>query len=99
MPRWCPELWPQIEPRLPTCARHGRAVVNQDVRAGSHRRRPARFDHWLASYYPVRLNDEVIGIGVVVVDITDREQAEDFRAVVMQNMAEGLIRHSTARDD
>jgi two-component system NtrC family sensor kinase len=39
----------------------------------------------------VRLNDEVIGIGQVVVDITDRQQAEDFRAVVMQNMAEGLV--------
>ena len=47
--------------------------------------------HWLASYYPVELNDEVIGIGLVVVDITDRQQAEDFRAVVMQNMAEGLV--------
>jgi two-component system NtrC family sensor kinase len=38
----------------------------------------------------VRLNEELIGIGLVLVDITDRQQAEDFRVVVMQNMDEGL---------
>ena len=34
---------------------------------------------WLTSYYPVSLNDEVIGIGVVVIDITERKRAEDVR--------------------
>ena len=46
--------------------------------------------HWLASYYPVRIDGEIIGVGNVVVDITERKEAEEFRAVVMDNMAEGL---------
>ena len=46
--------------------------------------------HWLASYYPVRVDGEIIGVGNVVVDITERKEAEEFRSVVVDNMAEGL---------
>ena len=46
--------------------------------------------HWLASYYPVIIDEEVIGVGVVVVDITDRKEAEYFRSAVMDTMVEGL---------
>ena len=34
--------------------------------------------YWLASYYPVIIDEEVIGVGVVVVDITDRNKDEIF---------------------
>ena len=33
---------------------------------------------------------QIIGVGNVVVDITEHKEAEEFRAVVMDNMAEGL---------
>jgi PAS domain S-box-containing protein len=46
--------------------------------------------HWLASYYPVTVHDEIIGVGNVVIDITERTEAEEFRSVVVENMAEGL---------
>jgi PAS domain-containing protein len=46
--------------------------------------------HWLASYYLVPLAGDIIGVGVVVVDITERKEANEFRAVVMDNLAEGL---------
>ena len=36
------------------------------------------------------LDGEIIGVGNVVVDITDLKEAEDFRSVVVDNMAEGL---------
>ena len=49
-----------------------------------------RVSHFLASYYPVHVDGEIIGVGNVVVDITDRKEAEAFRQVVMDNMAEGL---------
>ena len=84
-----PDLWPQIGHIYRQVLETGQPVVNQEV----HRNppsNPGEARQWLASYYPVRLNNEVIGVGLVVVDITDREQAEDFRAVVMRNMAEGL---------
>ena len=40
------------------------------------RKRPLRRHYWLASYYPVPLHDQIIGIGIVAVDITDRKVAE-----------------------
>jgi PAS domain S-box-containing protein len=84
-----PGLWPQIEQIYRHVLESGEAVINQEVQ-GEVPSAPGEIRHWLASYYPVRLQDEVIGVGLVVVDITDRQQAEDFRAVVMQNMDEGL---------
>jgi PAS domain S-box-containing protein len=84
-----PDIWPQLEPTYRHVLETGEAVVNQDQR-GEVPFAPGETRRWLTSFYPVRLNDEVIGIGLVVIDITDREQAEDLRAVVMQNMAEGL---------
>ena len=34
--------------------------------------------HWLSSYYPVRTPDgEVIGVGAVIMEITDRKRADD----------------------
>lgn len=42
------------------------------------------------SLYPVRLESETIGIGIVVVDVTERDQAAELRTIVMETMAEGL---------
>jgi PAS domain S-box-containing protein len=85
-----PELWPQIEPVYRHVLDTGKAVVNVEVarpRGGGSG--GGNVD--LVSYYPVRVKDRIIGIGVVVVDITERKQDEEFRSVVMENMAEGLF--------
>jgi PAS domain S-box-containing protein len=83
-----PEIWSEIEPVLRHVMDDEVAVLNvevsQEVGTGGLR-------HWLASYYPVHLHDEVIGIGMVALDITERRQAEEFRSIVMSNMAEGLF--------
>jgi PAS domain S-box-containing protein len=84
-----PELWPDIEPVYRKVLATGRPVVNLE-QAGEAPAAPGEVRSWLASYYPVRVRDEIIGIGLVVVDITERKQAEDFRSVVMDNMVEGL---------
>jgi PAS domain S-box-containing protein len=83
-----PDLWPQLE-SFYRRALAGETVSNVDVSTPSAGG-PHRLRHWLASYYPVRIDGETIGVGNVVVDITDRKEAEEFRAVVMDNMAEGL---------
>jgi PAS domain S-box-containing protein len=83
-----PDLWPQLE-NIYLRALVGDTVSNVDVSRPSGTD-PHRMRHWLASYYPVRIDDEIIGVGNVVVDITERTEAEEFRAVVMDNMAEGL---------
>ena len=38
----------------------------------------------------MRVDGEIIGVGNVVVDITERTEAMAFRQIVMDNMAEGL---------
>jgi PAS domain S-box-containing protein len=83
-----PDLWPQLE-NVYRRALAGDTVSNVDVSKPSAAD-PHRMRHWLASYYPVRIDGEAIGVGTVVVDITERKEAEEFRAVVMDNMAEGL---------
>jgi PAS domain S-box-containing protein len=83
-----PDLWPQLEDvyrRALACETVGNVDVSTPSAADPHRRR-----HWLASYYPVRIDGEIIGVGNVAVDITERKEAEEFRAVVMDNMTEGL---------
>ena len=84
-----PEIWPQIEPAFRQVLEHDECVLNIEA-SGEIASDPGHQRHWLASYYPVHLDGEVIGVGVVVVDITERRQAEDFRSIVMNNMAEGL---------
>jgi PAS domain S-box-containing protein len=83
-----PDLWPQLE-GVYRRALAGDTVSNVDVSKPSAAE-PHRMRHWLASYYPVRIDGEIVGVGNVVVDITERKEAEEFRAVVMDNMAEGL---------
>ena len=57
---------------------------------GSSANGPTRVSHFLASFYPVLVDGEIVGVGNVVVDITDRKEAMAFRQIVMDNMAEGL---------
>ncbi len=85
-----PDLWPAMEPVYRRVLDTGEAVVNRDL-TSENRAWPGGLRAWLASYYPVRAGAETVGVGVVVVDITERRQAEEFRLVVMQNMAEGLV--------
>ncbi len=83
-----PDLWPELEDvyRRALAGEHvSNIVLNRTV--GD---RPSRVSHFLASFYPVHVDGEIIGVGNVVVDITDRKEAEVFRQVVMDNMAEGL---------
>jgi PAS domain S-box-containing protein len=83
-----PELWPQVEDAYGRALR-GETTYGLDLSIPSAEA-PSRVRHWLASYYPVRLDDDIIGVGNVVVDITDRKEAEQFLRIVVDNMAEGL---------
>ena len=83
-----PDVWSQMEPVYRRVLEAGEPVVNVEVErepssASGHR-------YWLVSCYPVRIEDQVIGIGIVVVDITEREQADRLRSAVMDTMVEGL---------
>ena len=85
-----PDIWPQIEGVYRRVIEKGEPVLNIEV-SGEIAAEPGRRHHWLASYYPVRLDNEVIGAGVVVVDVTERRQSEEFRSIAMNQMVEGLF--------
>jgi PAS domain S-box-containing protein len=83
-----PDVWPQVEPFYRHVLRTGEAIVNQDTGERATPQGEPRYG--LTSYYPVRLDDEIIGVGVILVDITERREADLLRSVVMDTMAEGL---------
>ena len=50
---------------------HTESKDDEALRMGERR-------HWLSSYYPVHTPEgEVIGIGAVIMEITDRKRADD----------------------
>ncbi len=85
-----PTVWPQLAPLCRHVLDTGEPVLNRQVVGEAAP--GARGDQtWIASCYPVRVDGELVGIGVVVVDVTEqRQQADEFLSVVMANMAEGL---------
>ncbi|MDB6170902.1 MAG: multi-sensor hybrid histidine kinase [Chthoniobacteraceae bacterium] len=70
-----PELWPRIEAGYRQVIEHGEPVIEIEM-AGETRARPGEMRHWLVSYYPVRLEGEIAGIGLIVMEITERKRLE-----------------------
>jgi len=73
-----PTMWAQVEHLYRSVLDGGEAIVNREI-ASEIAAEPGRTHWWLASYYPVRLDQEVIGVGIVAIDITERREAEDER--------------------
>lgn len=49
---------------------------------------PGKWRHWLVSWYPVRAGAEVVGIGVLVREVTAEREAEEFQRHVL-----GVVGH------
>ncbi|MEP7036311.1 MAG: EAL domain-containing protein [Actinomycetota bacterium] len=73
-----PELWPNLEPLYRAIMDGGEAVRGLQV-DGRTAADMSRMHHWLLSLYPVLVAGETIGIAIVVVDVTERTDAEDVR--------------------
>ena len=84
-----PALWAQIESSMRFVDEIGEPVVNIEVDGEAPGTDGLRC--WLSSFYPVRVGEELIGIGIVVVDTTERRRADGLRAAVMDTMAEGVV--------
>ena len=65
----------EIEPYHRRVVETGEAIIDLPV-AGRSAAAPDEERSWLVSYYPVRdAADEIIGVGVVITDVTERERA------------------------
>jgi diguanylate cyclase (GGDEF)-like protein/PAS domain S-box-containing protein len=93
-----PDLWPQLAPLYRRALDVGAAIRDVEIETPS-RSNPARPHHWLTSYYPVSLGGEIIGIGIVVEEITARKRAEDNRrqlAAIVDGSGDAIF--GTTRD-
>ena len=82
-----PPLWPQLESLYRQVLEGDQTVVGIEVDA-PNAANPAEMRHWLTSFYPVSLNEEVIGIGVVVIDVTDRRRARHALEASQRQLAD-----------
>ena len=71
-----PHLWPTIEPLLRRVLENGQPVTGVEI-SGETAAAPGETRHWLVGYYLVLTPaGQTLGIGSVVVDVTDRRRAE-----------------------
>ncbi|MFI7542036.1 PAS domain-containing protein [Actinoplanes sp. NPDC049599] len=82
-------LWPQLEIPYRRAWQTAEAVVGTAITA------PAAdgtdgLRSWLLGCYPVCVGARPMGVALVLVDVTEREQAQAFRSVIMDDLAEGL---------
>jgi diguanylate cyclase (GGDEF)-like protein/PAS domain S-box-containing protein len=92
-----PALWPTLEPIYRRVVDSGEAVVNQEV-SGPTAMDPDRIHSWLTNLNPVKVSGEVIGIAIVVVDITDRKQLEESQATLTRAVVSALSASVEMRD-
>lgn len=92
-----PKIWPQIEPALREVLTEGKAVFNREV-TGENAEDPGRIHTWLESYYPVRINNDIVGIGDVFIDITERKDAEEAQKDLTRAAVDAIAATTEARD-
>ena len=69
-----PALWPEIEPHYHRVLDSGEIVLNVEITGTTAAAPDARC--FAATFYPVLSGADVIGIGILVNDITERKQAQ-----------------------
>ncbi len=75
-----PQLAAAVEPMYRQILATGKPVLNQEV-SGEVANQPGVDRHWLCSYFPLPDRDgNSIGLGAVVVEITERKLAEQAQA-------------------
>ncbi len=72
-----PKTAPILEPLIRGVLETGEPVIDYELR-GETLAEPGAAKDWIASFYPVGIEGgEVIGVGVLVTDITEHKKAED----------------------
>jgi PAS domain S-box-containing protein len=77
----------EIEASWRETLRTGRPTVEFEV-SGETPAAPGKRRCWLESWYPVRIGDEILGLGVLAREVTAEREAEEFRQNVL-----GIVGH------
>jgi PAS domain S-box-containing protein len=71
-----PEMAERFEPQLQQVLDTGEPMLNVEI-SGETPGEPGRYGYWLGNYYPIRdANEQTLGIGVILADVTEIKQAE-----------------------
>jgi len=92
-----PKVWPQVEAIYRRVIENGESFLDTEI-SDEVASEPGVLHHWLTSHYPVRVADEIIGVGVVMVDITERKTAERAQKALTRAAIEAIAATSEARD-
>ncbi|WP_125469085.1 hybrid sensor histidine kinase/response regulator [Methylomagnum ishizawai] len=87
-----PELWPGLAPVLQRVLDNGEALVDLEL-SGETAAEPGITRHWLAGYFPLRVETALVGLGAAVLEITPFKRTEallresrDFKRAVLDSM-------------
>jgi diguanylate cyclase (GGDEF)-like protein/PAS domain S-box-containing protein len=72
-----PHLWPYVEARFRQVLATGEAILDVAVDVAAAAEMGSR--QWTTSYYPVATDGEIVGVGLLVVDTTERKVADATR--------------------
>jgi PAS domain S-box-containing protein len=89
-----PTLWPRLEPLYRRVLESGQPLLNLEV-SGQTPAAPGQARHWLVNYYPVRVQDEIVGLGILVMDITELKRLE----AELRQRAEQLAQADRLKDE
>ncbi|MBL8794445.1 MAG: PAS domain-containing protein, partial [Planctomycetia bacterium] len=92
-----PAVWSQLEPILRGLLVGGEPVVNSEI-TGETAAAPGQTRHWLSSYYPVRIADEIVGIGVIVNEVTQQRQMQQQLQQAQKMEAIGTLAGGVAHE-
>ncbi len=72
-----PQMWPQIE-AVYTAVLNGETILNREM-SGVIEAGPGgtAIGYWLTSFFAVRVDDEIIGIGIIVNDVTELRHSQE----------------------
>jgi len=93
-----PSLWARIGGAYRHVLASGEPVLNLEVERETITD-PGHIHHSLNSYYPVQVDGQIIGVGVVVLDVTERREAETRFHTVVEGLIDPLYILTSIRGD
>ncbi len=81
------EVLPDLDARVMQAMRHvvetGQSIIDQEAH-GMTPAVPGRLRYWNVSYFPVRIDNEVVGVGAVCEEVTASREAEAERSKLLE---------------